>query len=369
MLASADVVIIGAGIQGLSAAYHLAKRGITDVVVVEKDFIGAGSSGRSASMIMLQMDGETKIKLCQYCMDRYLEFEDELGADPEYDPIGTLLLVDASVAEHARQQAELRQRLGAETRILAPDEINDYAPLVNVEDLILGVWGEKDGSVEAQSIMLGYRDGARRLGVQVKQGVSSTGIVVDGDRVVGVETTEGRIDTSVVVNAAGADARKVAAWVGVDLPIDNRTRSIYVTAPFPKVADGHPFTYDVARAWYYRKEGPGVLIGMGVEKDRGVIDSINTHLLTDVIDVAMHRVPALAEARIQSGWTGIRPLTPDSLPILGPVDGLDGYLNDCGWGGEGVMLAPVGGQLIAELVADGETSTFPLGPFLAGRFD
>jgi sarcosine oxidase subunit beta len=352
----------------LSAAYHLAKRGITDVVVVEKEFIGAGSSGRSASMIMLQMDGETKIKLCQYCMDRYMEFEGELGGDPEYDPIGTLLLADASVAEHARQQAELRQRLGAETHILAPEEINDYAPLVNVEDLEFGVWGPQDGGVEAQSIMLGYRDGARRLGGQVKQGVAATGIVVEGECVAAVETTEGRIDTPVVVNAAGADARAVAAWVGLDLPIDNRTRSIYVTAPFPQVADSHPFTYDVARQWYYRKEGPGVLIGMGVEKGRSAADAINTDLLPDVIDVAIHRVPALAEARIQSGWTGIRPLTPDNLPILGPVKGLDGYVNDCGWGGEGVMLAPVGGQLIAEFIADGATSTFALEPFQLARF-
>ena len=82
----------------------------------------------------------------------------------------------------------------------------------------------------------------------------------------------------------------------------------------------------------------------------------------------MHRVPALAEARIQSGWTGVRPLTSDNMPILGPVEGLDGYVNDCGWGGEGVMLAPVGGQLIAEFVADGETSSFPLDSFLLKRF-
>lgn len=368
MPASAEVVIIGAGIQGLSAAYHLAKRGVRDVVVVEKEFIGAGSSGRSASMIMLQMNGELKIRLCQTCMDRYLAFEDELGIDPEYDPIGTLLLADASVAGQARQQAELRQQLGVETHILSPAEINDYAPLVNVEDLALGVWGPRDGGVEAQSIMLGYRDGARRLGGQVRQGVAATGIVVEGGRVVAVETTEGRIDTPVVVNAAGADAIAVAGWVGVDLPIDVRRRSIYVTSAFPQVPADHPFTYDVAKEWYFRKEGPGVLIGMGKEKGGSASDSINTALLDAVIDVAIQRVPALAEAGIQSGWTGLRPLTPDNLPILGPVEGLDGYVNDCGWGGEGVMLAPVGGQLIAEFVADGAATTFPLDPFLLARF-
>jgi sarcosine oxidase subunit beta len=365
----ADVVIIGAGIQGLSAAYHLARRGVENVVVLEKAFIGAGSSGRSASMLMLQVWNEWQVRLSQYCFERYMAFEAELGVDPEYAPIGTLLLATAAVADEVRAQAEMRRTLGVtSTQILDAEGITRIAPVINTDDLVLGVYGPEDGIIEAQSIMLGYQKGARRHGADIRQGVAATGIVVENGRVAAVETPDGPIHTGWVVNAAGADAADVARWAGIDLPLDNRARSVYVTGPFPQIPDDTPFVYDEAAGWYYRKEGPGVLIGMGKEKDKPASERVNRDLLPAVIDVAMHRVPVLAEASIASGWTGIRPLTPDGRPILGPVDGVAGYLNDAGWGGEGVMHAPAGGQLIAELICDGETSTFPIEPFLLARF-
>lgn len=365
---TADVVVIGAGIQGLSAAYHLAKIGVTDVVIVEKEFIGAGSSGRSASMIMLQVDTEPKIRLSQYCFERYMIFEEELGTDPEYRPIGYLNLATAPVADALSEQIELRRKLGVRVDALTPEDIKAFVPVVNTDDLVLGAFGPEDGIIEAQSIMLGYKDGMNRLGGKVYQGVRASGIQVEGDHVTGVETTSGLISAPFVVNAAGADAAEVGHWVGIDLPIDNRSRSIFVTDKFPLIPDDTPFVHDAEVEWYYRKEGPGVLMGMGKESGKSVSMSINREFLPQVIEAAIHRVPALAEARIASGWSGFRPLTPDYRAIIGPVDGLDGYINLCGWGGEGVMHAPAGGQLVAEIIHDGQATTFNLAPFLFSRF-
>ena len=161
----------------------------------------------------------------------------------------------------------------------------------------------------------------------------------------------------------------VGRWVGLDMPIDNRRRSIFITQPFPQIPDGTPMVHDDDVAWYYRKEGPGVLIGMGSEEATEVSWSVNWDFLPQMVEYAMHRVPVLAEAEIMRGWSGIRSLTPDGVPIIGPVDGLEGFVNSCGWGGEGVTGAPAGGQLVAEIIHTGKAESLDVASFLLSRFD
>ncbi|MCA9911541.1 MAG: FAD-binding oxidoreductase, partial [Anaerolineae bacterium] len=230
MKSTADVVVIGAGIQGLSAGYHLAKLGVRDVVIVEKAFMGAGSSGRSASMLMLQVWTEWQIRFSQYCFDRFMHFQGEFDASPDYHRTGSLTLVTDAVAEQEQQLVDLRRHLGVTTEIWTPDEIKRRYPLINTDDLTFGVYGPEDGGIEAQSIMLAYKDAGRRLGVELNQGARATGITLEGGRVASVQTTKGDIQTRWVVNAAGADAAEVGEWVGLHIPIQNRVRNIYVTA-------------------------------------------------------------------------------------------------------------------------------------------
>jgi sarcosine oxidase subunit beta len=352
----------------LSAAYHLAKAGISDVIVVEKEFIGAGSSGQSASMLMKQVWTPHQIAFSLFCFERYMEFEEELGTDPEYKRIGTLSIATHKVAESSLAMAQMRQAAGIDTEILSPEELRQRHPVINVDDVAAGIWGAEDGMIEAHSIMMGYKDTATRLGAQVNQGVQATGIMLKGNKLTGVETTKGIISTDWVVNAAGADAAEVGEWIGLNLPIDNRARCIYVTDAFPQIPDDTPFVYEDEHHWYYRKEPPGVLMGMGKLKGKPATSSIDRAYLPQVIDVAIHRVPVFEQARIAHGWVGIRSLTPDGRPILGPVEHITGYVNSCGWGGEGVMHAPIGGQLVAEYIRDGFTSTYDLQPFLYERF-
>lgn len=218
----------------------------------------------------------------------------------------------------------------------------------------------------------GYKDGARRFGVQILQGHEheAIGIEVERDRVTGVHTRSGTVSTPIVVNAAGADAITTASWVGINLPIMNRRRNVFVTEPFPEIPADTPFVEDAEMEWYYRKEGPGVLIGMGKEAVEEISMRPNLAFLPSVIDFSVHRVPILAQAKFdhRKGWNGIRSLTPDSCPIIGPVDSVQGFFNSCGWGGEGVMHSPAGGQLVAECIVDGHATTQDIGPFLASRF-
>lgn len=367
MKQTAEVVIIGAGIQGLSAAYHLAKAGIRDVVV-EQEFIGAGSSGRSASMLMLQVWTEWQVRFSQYCFGRIMRFEDEFGTSAGYKRIGSLTLVPQAQAEAERTQLAIRKQLGVTPAIWSPEDVKRHYPYIEVDDLAFAIWGAEDGEIEAQSMMMGYKDAGKRLGVSVHQGVKASGITVQKGRVTGVQTNEGDIATKWVVNAAGAEAAKVGKWVNIDLPIDNRVRNIYVTAPFTQMVAEMPFVYESGPDWYFRREGPGILFGMGKRKLDTAVMAIDWPFLNEVMEFVLHRVPVLGEAGIASGWSGIRPLTPDGRPILGPVEDLEGYVNDCGWGGEGIMHSPIGGQLVAEWIHDGKTTTFSPEPFLLRRF-
>ena len=368
MKSSADVVVIGAGVQGLSAAYHLAKIGIHDVVVVEKAFIGAGASGRSASMLMLQVWSEWQIRFSQYCFEHFMHFEDEFGIEPGYERIGTLTLVTENVAEQEKSLADLRRQLGAQTETWSPEEVKQRYPVIHTDDLVCGVFGPEDGIIDAQSIMLGYKNGATQLGVEVYQGTRATGISLSEGRITGVQTSDGDISTRHVVNAGGADAAHIGAWLGLDIPINNRLRNIFVTDKFDAIPDNTPFVYDAEAEWYYRKEKPGVLIGMGKRESKEQPMAIDWNFLESMFDVVVHRVPALAEVGIASGWSGLRPLSPDGHPIIGPVDGIAGYINSCGWGGEGIMHSPIGGQLVAEWIQYGEARTFAGEPFLLSRF-
>lgn len=372
MATIADVVVIGAGVQGLSSAYHLAKKGAKHVIVLEKEYIGAGSSGRSGSMLMLQRENEPKIKLSQYSFDRYMLFESEFGVNPRYKKIGFLSVAGEEKALDALKMAKIRQELGVQTIIMGPEDIHKLVPVVNISDIIVGVFGPDDGMIDPNAIMAGYKEGAERNGVKILQGkdYEVIGIDVKNDRVTGVVTRSGYVSTNIVVNASGADAIDVGNWVGISLPIKNRRRNIYITEPFLEIPDDTPLVEDAEMEWYYRKEGPGVLIGMGKEETTSISLTANFDFLPKVIEFGLHRVPILEKATIdhRKGWSGIRSLTPDICPIIGPVDTVKGFYNCCGWGGEGIMHAPAGGQLIAECILDGRTTTLDINPFLLSRF-
>jgi len=370
MQATADVVIIGAGVIGCSTAYHLARMGITDVVVVEMDQVGAGSSGKSASMLSLQFcTDELSARMAKYSYARYMEFEEEIGVPIDFKKIGWVSLATQESAEHLRKSAELLQALGIETEILSPEEIKRRYPEINTEDIVLGTWGPDDGTVDPHMIMWGYIGRARELGVKLHQGVRATGISVRQGHVEGVATTDGFVATRTVVNAGGPWAIEIGKWVGIEIPIINAARSIVVTGPFPEILSTWPFVEDLTAEWYFRPEGPGVLMGMGKTPTEELVIPFRLEVVDAMMDTAAHRVPVLMNAPFLTGWTGVRPLTPDDRPILGPVSSVEGLILNCGWGGTGIIQAPLAGQLVAEIIADGRASTMDISPFRIERFE
>ncbi len=368
--ATADIVIIGAGAIGCSTAWHLAQAGVTNVVVVEMGQVGSGSSSKSASMLSLQFGrDETMARLAQHAYACYMRFEEEIGVPIDFRPIGWLNLATASEADALRREAATLQSLGITTELLTPDEITRRYPLLNVEDIVLGTYGPDDGPFDPHMILWGYVKRASQHGVRFMQGVRATGIVQRGGRVMEVETDAGTIATPLVINAAGPWAAEIGRWAGLDIPILNSARSILVTAPLAAVPADHPFVEDLSVEWYFRPEIDGVLMGMGKRPAPDLNTETPPEMIDAMIDAAVHRVPVLAQAELLTAWTGIRPLTADGYPIVGAASGVDGLLLNCGWGGVGIIMAPVAGQLLADLVTSGGSSLADLGRFSLRRFD
>jgi len=364
-----EAVIIGGGIQGTSLAYHLARRGLTDVCLLEMKTLGSGSSGRSASLITFASPPEACLSLTALSFAALVRFEDELGSDPEYEPIGCLRLASIWDAPDLRRRHELLAHRGIESWLVDCKAINELTPGLNLEDIEVGLYVPRDGNIEPHAILMAYAQNARRLGVQIAQGVEATGLERRGNRLLGVHTTAGFIASPRVINAAGFRARKVAAWAGMDLPIKNMKRHIFFTGPVALYAGSFPFTYEYKVGWYIRREGPGVLIGMGAVQSDEEDPQVDWSFLDVVSEHTLHRAPALADAEIQGGWAGLRYMTPDDNPILGEAPHLPGFFNDCGWDGHGVMHASIGGLLLAELILDGETTLADVGPFCVERFE
>lgn len=365
-----DVIIIGAGVQGLSAAYHVLAQTRMSVLVLEAhDKIGQGSSGRSGSMLMKSRENQEKIALSNYSYDRFMRFHDEFGVDISFRKTGFLSLVPEQLSARYMAEHQLRVDAGVPSEILTPKDIQSICEGVCVDGVEFGVLGHDDGEIDAQAIMHGYKRNAERLGVTISLNEKAVSILVENDKVVGVATNQQRYGCKWVVNAAGAGAIGIAKWVNIELPIDPIRRSIYfVESPEPAFQRG-PMVEDAELEWYYRGVGENrVLLGMGKEQNAEPTDGPNMKFWPEIERATRLRSPALLGASVVGGWSGIRPVTPDILPIIGPVESLSGLIISAGWGGEGIMHSPAGGALVADWISEEQTTKLDMESFLLSRF-
>jgi sarcosine oxidase subunit beta len=332
------------------------------------DLLGSGSSGRSAAMLVLSMSRPETIGLSFVAWKEYMSFGETFGEASHFRQIGYMTVATAAAEGALREELAVQKRMGVPVEELGPDEIKAIVPAVNTDDLVLGSICRSDGIIDPHAVMQAYSRGARRLGAEINEQVQATGIVLERGRVTGVETTAGTISTPLVVNATGARARQVGEWVGLDLPITNYLRHIFITNEFREIPQDTPFVMDLEVEWYFRKEGENVLMGMGREESTSFEPQFEPAFQEQVIERAALRAPILLNAEIMRGWAGLRALTPDDLPVLGYAPGVEGFVNCCGWGGHGVMHAPAGGLLTSEVIVDGHAASMDIAPFRYERF-
>ena len=357
MAETADIVIIGAGIVGCSIAYHLAAQGPPKVIVVEKDLICSGSTGKSAGGIRQQFATEVNVRLSVESLQMFQRMKDELGIDPEFRQVGYLFMATTEKElDLFRRQADFLQGHRVPARMVSPDDIHRIVPYVRLDDIIGGAYCSTDGYAAPYEITMGYASAARRRGVTIHEQRAATGILKDGDRIAGVETSRGPIHASIVVNAAGAEGGLVGTMADVDVPVKPYRRQIFVTGPLPEFGQEPPLTIDYHRNWYFRGEMGGCLFS-GPKDDESTFDTnVDWEHLAESVAKAVARVPVLEQAEIKRGWAGSYDLSPDNNAILGAVPELPGFYLATGHSGHGFMHGPATGKLMAELILTGKTS-------------
>ena len=368
--ATAPVVIIGAGCIGASIAYELGRRGVRDVVVVEKEpFAGAGSTSKAAGGIRAQFSTPLNVRISMMSIARFKTFGDEMETDPVFFPVGYLFLLgDSESWATFQRQAEMQRSLGLPVQTLSPEGAQEIVPELNIEDLLGATFCLDDGLGNPHEVTQSYVSRARQLGALFHFGDAAQGLEMDGARVAGVRTASGTISTPMVVNAAGPHAAEVAAWAGLDLPVKAVRRHCFTTEPLPMARESLPMIVDMKSGVYMHRESGGLLLGYAnPEEPEGFNLSVNWDLLERIVEPAMHRVPALEAAEVSNGWAGLYETTPDHNSVLGPPLGVDGLMLANGFSGHGFMHAPAVGQLITEWIVDGKPS-LDLSPLRLERF-
>ena len=368
---SADIVIIGGGVMGASIAYHLASRGMRNLILLEKEeFFGMGATGRCAGGVRYQFSTEINVKLSLESLPMIERFKGETGQDVNYRQCGYLLVAtnekDAAVFKH---NVEMQNRLGVGTQLLSGDEVRERLPMMQFNDALAGTFHHKDGLVDPNSVVMGYVNAAQRLGVKAANNTEVTGIRVSGGRIEGVETNQGLIKTRMVINAAGPWAGQIGQMAGVHTPIVPLRRQMFTTDPLKEILDDFPFVIDFAQSLYFHREGDGLLIGMSNQNEKpGFDQNVDEEFELTNFEAAVERMPLLEKASRASHWAGLYEVTPDAHPIYGTTN-VDGFLVCAGFSGHGFMHGPVSGKLMSELVLDGKFSTVDVSMLDLARFE
>ena len=368
---SAEVVIIGAGVMGASIAFNLAKHGVKDIVLVERDTPGSGSTSKAAGGVRSQFSDEVNIALSTRSLEVLRNFEADFGIDIDLVSNGYLFLLDsAEAAETFASNVELQQSMGLDSQMLTVDEVAELAPYVNTEGLVAGAFNPDDGHCTPEAVVSGYVSAARSLGVRVLKSCEVTGFESnDGDsvgsnaggdghsrRLTSVVTTKGSIECSQVVCAAGAWSGLIGDMAGVDLPVTPLRREIMVSEPVDTATLGidlsrMPFTIDFSTSYYVHPEGSGLLLGCPDETDEWSFnDKRDPDWLFTLSEHISHRTPALADVEPKRGWAGLYEMTPDHNALIGEAAELSGFFYACGFSGHGFLMGPAVGEVVADLM-------------------
>jgi sarcosine oxidase, subunit beta len=368
---TAGIIIIGGGVMGASLAYHLAKRGQTNVLLLEKNrYFGQEATGRCAGGVRYQFATEVNVRLSIQSLPMLERFAEETGQPVDFKKCGYLFLLSSeNELQVFRRNVELQQRLGVNTEWLGGDEIRRRLPMMWLEDVTAGTFNEKEGLVDPNGVVMGYIKCAQRLGCRCLGDVEVTGIRVERGRVLGVETAYGFIASPVVVNTAGPWAGVLGKMAGVDIPVTPLRRQWLTTSALPGIPADFPFVIDFGKSLYFHREGEGLLTGMSnPQENPGFDQSVDLEWELTHMEAAIERLPLLEQAGLQSHCAGLYENTPDAHPIYGKTP-VEGFYVCAGFSGHGFMHGPISGLLMTEIILDGKATAVDVSMLDLARFN
>jgi glycine/D-amino acid oxidase-like deaminating enzyme len=373
---SADVVVIGAGVNGASIAFQLARRGAGRVVLLERRHFGAGATGKSGALVRAHYPNRPETQLTLESLKVFKNWGEAVGhGDPGFEANGFLRVAPIEAEKELRASVAAHQELGVETTIVSADELREIEPLMRTDDLACAVFEPGSGFADPVATLYGFVEAAAELGVSVHTETEATRIVTAGEEITAVETNRGAIATERVVLAGGAWANSLLAPLGIDLGLVPRRVQVAVFRWPPEVDPKrrHRTVIDSINHSWFRPEGTaGTLIGVEFE-DIGVDpDGYREAIDEEYIDLARQalaiRFPVFANATMRGSWSGIVMQSPDSHPIIGKAPGVPGLWLMVGDSGTSFKTAPAVGVCLAEWITTGSSQLVDLSPFRASRF-
>ncbi|APT84597.1 NAD(P)/FAD-dependent oxidoreductase [Corynebacterium aquilae] len=352
---AADVVIIGGGVMGMSAAWHLAERGVRRIVVVEQSELGSGSSAKPLGGVRANFSDEANIILGKRSLDFYGTFQENFGVDISLNRVGYLFLAHSDCeAECLAQSTQTQNALGVNSVLVTPDEAALINPYLDPASLTAASFSPQDGHASPAAVVAGLTRACLAKGVTIVNRTQVLDIDRQGDRITGVVTNRGHIATDRIVCAAGAWSGAIGDMAGVWMPVEPVRRMIGLTRQLENPHPTIPFTLDLSTTFYFHNYGNGLLLGISHMQEPGFCREFSYDWLAEFNDAASVYAPRLENPDLVGGWAGYYENTPDHNALIGAAD-LDGFYYITGFSGHGFLQAPAAGELLADIMLDRES--------------
>ena len=373
-MSTADVVVIGGGVNGLSTAFNLAKLGAGKVVLLERGELGSGASGKSGALVRMHYTNPYESKLAYESLKIFQNWANEVGGDCGWAPQGFVEVVAPGFEDDLAANIRDQQEIGINTRIITTDDLQELYPEINVEDVGSAAYEPDSGWADPNATTYSFAQAAIGLGVEIKIHCEVISIVVQDGKVTGVQTTDGRIATETVVAAPGIGAGQLLGPLGLDPGLyPQRTKVALFRRPLG-FRGNQPVVIDAINdAWMRADDGGLTLIGAESGSLRGETDGFDQTIDNAYIEVARNslsnRFPIYRNAVMRGGWAGLYSMSPDHRPIIDQPESVEGLYMMVGDSGSSFKTSPAIGKCLAEWIVHGEPQTADLSPFNLARFE
>jgi sarcosine oxidase, subunit beta len=369
----ADVVVIGGGANGASAAFGLTALGAGRVVLLERGQLGAGATGKSGALVRMHYTNAAETRLAVRSLEVFRDFDAVVGGDCGFEPVGFVQLVGRGHEAALATNVEMQRGLGVDTRVVGHDEIARLLPGCRLDDVGAGAWEPGSGFADPNATTFAFADAARRRGASIRSHCQARRIVVDGGRVTGVETPAGVIGTPVVVLVAGAWSAPLLAPLGLDFGLVPQRIQVTIFRWPAGVRRHHPAVIDaIHHSWFRPEGGAGTLIGVELGVAHADPDRFDEGVDGDHVarcrTALAARLPAFAEATMRGGWAGMIAMSPDGRPIIDQIPSVGGLYVMLGDSGTSFKTSPAIGRCLAEWIVEGKPRTADLASFRSTRF-
>lgn len=366
-------MIVGAGVMGTSIAFQLAKRKAGRIVIVDKDHVGHGASGRSSALIRMHYSFPPEVELALISLRMFQSWQEVVGGAGDFRRTGFVRIVHPNEIERLKMNVAMQRRLGAQVELLYARQLRELEPDWMVDDVELAAYEPDSGYGDGAAVAGDFLSAAREMGAVYVSRTHVTAVGVHGDRIRDIATDHGSISTPVVIAATGPWTRPLLCQAGSDLPIECEYHQVAILRNAPDMKGGGCACIDSVTATYFRSDAHDKFL-IGDFYGKRPVDPDNfpqqasAESLEELIERCSRRVPKLEKAEVLRGVTGVYDMTPDSRPLLGEIPGIRGLFVCAGFSGMGFKISPAIGIVMSELVLDGKSRSVDIAPFRATRF-